>query len=400
MMKTSFFTFLFHLASVLVVAAQHVPPLRGLNIGAWLVLEKWITPSLFEQTTATDQWTFDSLPGAKEKLLRHWSTFFSQRDVQKIASTGINALRFPIGFWAYDNAGTPYQSGADVFLERAIQWARQSNLKVWIDLHGAPGSQNGNDHSGHAGPVEWQKGGNLQRTTDVLVQITKKYGTNAYKDVVTGIQLINEPNSWGENNFDVTKEWTLRAYRAVRAATQNKGLQIIMHDSFQPPENWSGVLSQLSNENGRFAMDTHPYQLYTDADNALNQQQHIAKVKSTATTLLKPYRDAKIPIYAGEWSANTNVCVNPDGSTVNGTSTPSHCRLPGCQCVADTEPAKWNSQTKRQVRLFVNAQLQTYEEIGNGWFFWNWKGPGGWNFFDGVEQGWLPNPVSKWERVF
>jgi glucan 1,3-beta-glucosidase len=376
-----------------------ISSIRGLNIGAWLVLEKWITPSLFESTNAIDQWTFDSLPGAKAKLYEHWSTFFRQDDVKKIASTGINALRFPIGFWAYDNVGTPYKSGADAYLERAIQWSRESRLKVWIDLHGAPGSQNGNDHSGHAGPVEWQKGNNLQKTIDVLITITKKYGTNGYRDVVAGIQVINEPNSWGNNNFSITKAWTVQAYRAVRAAAQNKNLQFIMHDSFQEPENWADVLAQLSKENGKFAMDTHPYQLYTDADNALNQDQHVAKVCAYSTNLLAPYHNANIPIYAGELSANTNVCVNPDGSTVQGTSTVMHCRIAGCQCVADTDPARWNPPTKRQVRRFVDAQLQTFEKWGDGYFFWNWKGPGGWNFLDGVAQGWIPNPVSKYEAA-
>lgn len=35
--------------------------------------------------------------------------------------------------------------GADVYLDKAIGWARKNEMKVWVDLHGAPGSQNGNN---------------------------------------------------------------------------------------------------------------------------------------------------------------------------------------------------------------------------------------------------------------
>ena len=49
---------------------------------------------------------------------------------------------------AYDNTGTQYISygigeGADLYLEKAISWAQTAGMRVWIDCHGSPGSQNG-----------------------------------------------------------------------------------------------------------------------------------------------------------------------------------------------------------------------------------------------------------------
>jgi glucan 1,3-beta-glucosidase len=53
-------------------------------------------------------------------------------------------VRIPIGYWAYDvAAGEPYISGQLPYLRQAIAWAAIYNLKVIVDLHGAPGSQNG-----------------------------------------------------------------------------------------------------------------------------------------------------------------------------------------------------------------------------------------------------------------
>lgn len=60
------------------------------------------------------------------------------------ANFRLNHVRIPIGHWAYDVApGEPYISGQLTYLRQAIAWAAIYNLKVIIDLHGAPGSQNG-----------------------------------------------------------------------------------------------------------------------------------------------------------------------------------------------------------------------------------------------------------------
>jgi glucan 1,3-beta-glucosidase len=362
-------------------------------------LETWITPTIFLNTNAVDQWTFDSTSNATAALTEHWSTFFTEADIKNISSYGLNAIRIPIGFRAYDNDGTPYQSGADAYLEQAVGWARTAGLKVWIDLHGAPGSQNGAEHSGHLGSVQWQSGTNLNRTTSVLQTIASKYGTTAYSDVVIGLELINEPLPAGSNSFSKTQKWVKDAYTAVRSEAENKNLQIIMHDSFMPALAWSAITSEIAEQNGLAGIDTHAYQLYTGLDNSLTQELHIAKACAWSSTLFAPWKALNIPIYAGEFSAITKVCVNPDGSTFAGNVTATACSVEYCQCLSDTDSSKWGRASVDNVRHYVDAQLQTFETSSNGYFFWNWRGPGGWDFQAGVEQGWIPNPVTTFERI-
>ena len=67
---------------------------RGVNIGGWLVLEPWITPSLFERTGNTaivDEYTFCQLQDtnvAKAALQQHWDSFYTEEDFQEIAAAG------------------------------------------------------------------------------------------------------------------------------------------------------------------------------------------------------------------------------------------------------------------------------------------------------------------------
>lgn len=48
--------------------------LRGVNLGGWLVLEKWMTPSVFEGLEAVDETTYCVELGgrAEQALKKHW----------------------------------------------------------------------------------------------------------------------------------------------------------------------------------------------------------------------------------------------------------------------------------------------------------------------------------------
>ncbi len=302
-------------------------------------------------------------------------------------------LRIPIGYWAFDNAGTPYRKGADAYLEKAVGWAQAAGMKVWVDCHGLPGSQNGWDHSGHSGDVGWQKGDNLQHSTAVLVKMAQKYGSAQYAGTVVGLELVNEPRDGGGNDFETTKQWARSTYQAVKAAAANPNLMVVMHDGFRGPNAWTDTASSLPGPRGSFGIDTHIYQVYSDEENALNQPEHISRACGKASELGSA--NAIAPTFVGEWSAATNICVNPDGSTIAGTS----CNQAGCQCQGDPI-ASWNPHMVEQVRRYVEAQLDTFEANASGYFFWSWGGPGPWGFKQGIEKGTIPNPVTsrKYEK--
>lgn len=85
-------------------------------------------------------------------LEKHWDTFVTQQDFNYLASIGINTVRLPIGYWSLGPnfvQDTPFANVSSVYenawphVVRAINMAELSNIAVIVDLHGAPGSQNG-----------------------------------------------------------------------------------------------------------------------------------------------------------------------------------------------------------------------------------------------------------------
>jgi len=121
--------------------------IRGVNLGSWLVLEKWITPSIFDGTpgSVNDEHSLCEYLGyeeAERRLRAHRDSWVTEQDIVNLKNAGINTLRIPIGYWAWDIAeGEPWVHGSWEYVVKACEWARTHGLQVMIDLHGAPGSQ-------------------------------------------------------------------------------------------------------------------------------------------------------------------------------------------------------------------------------------------------------------------
>ncbi|KAI0309518.1 glycoside hydrolase superfamily, partial [Amylostereum chailletii] len=64
---------------------------RGVNLGGWLVLEPWLTPSLFDNAgnaAIVDEYTFGQYQDpaiARAALKAHWDTWITEADFAQIA---------------------------------------------------------------------------------------------------------------------------------------------------------------------------------------------------------------------------------------------------------------------------------------------------------------------------
>ncbi|CCU81495.1 exo-1,3-beta-glucanase [Blumeria hordei DH14] len=373
---------------------------RGLNIGGWLVLEPWITPSIFDNLDQSlgikDEFTLGQKlksSTAHEILKRHWDSWVTFQDFQRISDVGFNTVRIPIGYWAYTKLEEePYIQGAAPYLDSAINWARLTGLKVWIDLHGAPGSQNGFDNSGHflSKPL-WQSSDKVNVTLTVLHDITVKYTQPEYQDVVVGIELLNEPLG-PELSLDSLKKFYRDAFNDIRAISQTT---VILHDSFMQPKFWNGFLSVSDNNSHGVVIDHHEYQVFTNELVALQPHQHQELACNNAVS----YSEGSDKwIVVGEWTAAMTDCaVWLNGYHVGSRYDGSY---PGSSYIGSCEDKKeiknWNETYRRHMRSYIEAQIFAFETYTQGWIFWNFKTQGAheWDAFALLDAGIFPQPLE------
>lgn len=201
---------------------------------------RFITPSIFwryssDDWPVEDEWTLCQKIGqseCKKALTAHWDSFVKLDDFEKIKKAGFNVVRIPVGYWAFLQVETEYVSGAAEYLDKAIEWARETGLKVVIDLHGAPSSQNGFDHSGHAMDMpHWGEGDSIPNTHKVLKIMEEKYAKNSKDNVVIAIQPLNEP-FLAKLDENMVKQFYRDSYYNLRLI--NSDMPLMIHDGEIP----------------------------------------------------------------------------------------------------------------------------------------------------------------------
>ena len=108
----------------------------GINLGGWLVLERWMTPSVFAGTDATNEYELSKTADGRARIQQHRQTFIQEADLKWLAHAGIRLLRLPIGYWALEDQ-PPYLS-AKPQIDWLMDMAERYDLQVLLDLHAAP----------------------------------------------------------------------------------------------------------------------------------------------------------------------------------------------------------------------------------------------------------------------
>ncbi|KAL7422509.1 hypothetical protein Q5752_003157 [Cryptotrichosporon argae] len=384
--------------------------IRGVNIGGWLVLEPWITPSLFTATgndAIIDEWTFGSMQDydtALAALTTHWDTWITETDFANIAAAGLNHVRIPIGYWAYDvSDGEPYVQGQAAYLEQAIGWARNHGLKVMVDLHGVPGSQNGYDNSGKKGDALWATNTtNYDRTKSVIQTLALKYGDSSYNDVVTILQLINEPATYLNDQLkETTMHFYYDGYGTARYPWVPQGsgaesnLVVSIHDGFQPLSTFDDFMPAPSFVD--VLLDTHNYQVFADEYVAWDEATHISQVCAQAAN----YAGAPLWLVVGEWSLAITDCATwlngrNVGARYDGTYAGDSTYVGSCDGWSGSG-TDFASDYKDFLRKYWDIQTQTYENNAQGWIFWAWKTESAaeWSYSTGLSGGWIPQDPTQ-----
>ncbi|KZT69105.1 glycoside hydrolase family 5 protein [Daedalea quercina L-15889] len=361
---------------------------RGVNLGSWFVLERWIADAPFQSADGPAQSDLDVARGshAKEVLERHWDTWITEEDWAWIADRGINTVRLPIGFYHICGVdptvlqGTNFAQFGHVFegawrrITGAIATAHRYGLGVLIDLHAAPGKQNADSHSGSsAEPTFFTDCHNMPHTIHVLSVLLSQLTAftrshNPPLPNVVGIELLNEPQP-GPHNASLGR-WYLDTFRMLRNI--DPSIPLYIGDIWQTDQ----YAEFLSNSGVSFVvLDHHLYRCFTPQDISTPVSQHTRSLSDPNEWA--PQMFARVSqkldgagggMIVGEWSCGLN---------------------PGSlQGIGDEDSAK---------REYVQAQLQLYDRYCAGWFFWTYKKQyrdKGWSLRDAVASDVFPSTVG------
>ncbi|KAJ3512182.1 hypothetical protein NMY22_g15409 [Coprinellus aureogranulatus] len=396
----------------------------GVNLGGLFVIEPFISPSLFQKYPgATDEWTLseamaaDQASGGLKQIEDHYDTFIvrariysselvftyeqTEKDIADIAGAGLNWLRIPIGYWAIDTwPGEPFLPRTSwTYFLRTIEWARKYGLRVVVDLHAVPGSQNGLNHSGRLGTINFLSGNmgiaNAERTLYYLRVLTEYFSQPQYKNVVQSIALVNEPLA-GEIGAAPLSSFYLKAYDTLRGVTgfgDGNGPYIAVQDGLQGLPLWSNLLPG----GDRVLMDGHSYFAF-GGDNPAPMdvvgpegQPGGTWPSQACTAWAGMYNDARRnigPTFCGEFSAAPNDC----GLFIRAVGVES--THPQCALYNDWE--NYSDAMKAGLQNFIMASFDSFGD----WFFWTWKiGPSQagrveaplWSYKLGLDNGWIPS---------
>ncbi|KAL0432725.1 UNVERIFIED_CONTAM: putative glucan 1,3-beta-glucosidase A [Sesamum latifolium] len=231
-------------------------------------------------------------------LLTITGTLQVEDDFKFIKENGLNAVRIPVGWWIASDPSPPkpYVPGSLQALDNAFSWAEKYDIKIIVDLHGAPGSQNGAEHSSSRdGSQEWgQTDDNIKQTVNVIDFLTARY-TNSSS--LYAMELINEPMSPGVSLDNLTKYYQA-GYDAVRKYSQTA--YVVMSNrlglSAEPTE-----LFGFANGLMGSVIDVHYYPYYNPTLNNVTVDQYIEYINNDQAEQVKQLTTSNgPPIFVGK----------------------------------------------------------------------------------------------------
>lgn len=352
---------------------------RGVNLGNWLVLEKWMGNSpLATAQSEDDRGLIDEFDpqDLAAALDAHRRTYVTEDDFAWLEEAGVDLVRIPVPYHLF---GTAHHTACVEYLDLAFEWAAKHHIKVLVDLHTVPMSQNAFDNGGYMGLCAWHKDpARIDFVVDVLEKIARRY---AGKEALWGIEALNEPANELYLGFNLKNAQKLFPERVAQSEAIPRGLlldfyarvyarlrpilgpdvALVFHDQFEL-DTWEDLLPEDEYQN--VVIDTHLYMNF-------NEQGF--------TRFDGPEYEAKVAEFAEQVERATQF----------------HRVLVGEWCLGNHSPLKseLDDEGKRAFyRVLADAQIAAWDK-GIGGCYWSYKvddpNRQDWSMRACVANGWL-----------
>ncbi|TRM58757.1 glycoside hydrolase superfamily [Schizophyllum amplum] len=369
---------------------------RMLVIEPWMIPQEWLDMGGQDcgdcSACIRSEFAFvQAHPDTADEIFdKHWSTWFSQKDVNVLVALGLNTVRIPLGYWILealvDRKTEFYPRGGLQQLRRGLIQLRNAGVDVILDHHALPGVQ-------CTANVQFYTPANYRRALIwTAVMTTLSHIDPAFASVVS-IEAVNEPimdAALTPGYGDFQKQFVQIVRVIERSLGINTGNWKRMHRR-KPADSDSPVAAlRVAVESDSFpddhtvlkeALDIHftgpnpaeaKYgpQVYDNHLYYRSDANEDAYMKSICN-LQRVKDDAALgnsPLVFGEWGLPTQFAA-----------------------------------TEEFLRRWADAQKLAYTK-GAGWIFWNFKIEKSalagdlsrqWSYFDGVKRGYLTVDPSE-----
>lgn len=323
--------------------------LKGINLGNWLVPEGYIfkfkaagSPRLID--TVIKQLIGEA--AAKEFWAAHWANYITQADIRLIKRLGFNSVRIPFSYRLFVTEGSSLRlSGIGYeLLDRVIQWCREAQVYVVLDMHVAPGGQTGDNIDDSWGyPFLYDSPESQELTIRIWQDLAKRYRNEA---IVIGYDLLNEPIAHFFDTATLNPKLEPLYKRIVAAIRQMDRNHIIFLGGAQ----W----------NSNFSVFGPPF------DPKLAYTLHKYWTETTQESI-QPYVDfsqqRNVPLWLGESGENTDEWINSLRLLLEKNSV-SWCfwtykKMDSTSCVVSVpSPPEWGA-----IAAFADHPRTTFEEV-------------------------------------
>ncbi|KAL1733638.1 glycoside hydrolase superfamily [Schizophyllum commune] len=388
----------------------------GVNLGSWLVLEPWMLPQEWLDMGGQDcsdcsqcirsEFAFvKAYPDTADQIFNeHWSTWFSQDDVDELVRLGINTVRIPLGYWIIEDLVERdtefYPRGGLQQLRRGLLQLREAGIDAILDHHALPGVQSPNQmFTGNCTTnVQFYTPYNYRRAllwTAIMTVLS--HLDPAFASVVS-IEAVNEPI------MDATQtpgygDFQKQFVRTVRVVERALGIG-----------SWSG--------NGKAQRLRRHWGIQT------RQEDPISALRTTITAGASAVDDGDLLHFTGpnpaEAADGPQVYDNHLYYSFGGVADANEeaymhsiCnlqRVPDDAALGNSPlvfgewglPTQFSASDEFLVK-WADAQKLAYTQ-GAGWIFWNFKIERSklagnlsrqWSYFDGIDRGYLTVDPSQ-----
>ncbi len=273
--------------------------LKGTNIGNWLVPEGYMfkmrevnAPRKINELL-TEVVGPDSVNAFWHQYLE---TYITHEDIKHLKQIGCNHLRLPFHYSLFtDDLYMGKRNAGFEYMDRFMDWCRQENMYVLLDMHCAPGGQTGDNIDDSYGyPFLFRSQSSKDQFVEIWLKIAEKYKGDP---VVIGYDLVNEPiaHYFGEEHDELADSLALlydRTIKEIRKIDPN-------HTIFLNGSIWAsqfGLFEDIAEQHENIVYEFHKYWVPVD-NNAI--QQYV------------DFREKyNVPIYVGETGENTDQWVD------------------------------------------------------------------------------------------